>query len=101
MLPWDSLDDAEKALLTNNQVQKDTLDGLAALERGEGVSSLSPGVDTWLKMAKGQPALRPKYEKVKRDQDDARGRPVLPSIREPSDGAFGWPGRAAHVELIH
>ena len=39
LLPWDSLEDAEKALLTNDQLQKDTLEGLAAFESGEGVSS--------------------------------------------------------------
>ncbi|MGO8962142.1 hypothetical protein [Mycobacterium sp.] len=39
LLPWDALDDAEKAILSDPQLRRDTLDGLDAFARGEGVSS--------------------------------------------------------------
>ncbi|MGB3352693.1 MAG: hypothetical protein WBB00_07955 [Mycobacterium sp.] len=39
LIPWDHLDDAEKAIMTNKELYKDTIEGLRAFERGEGVSS--------------------------------------------------------------
>lgn len=39
LLPWDALDDAEKAMLTDTQLRKDTLEALDAFKRGEAISS--------------------------------------------------------------
>lgn len=38
-LPWDRLDDEEKALLENDQLREDTLAGLKEIQTGEGMST--------------------------------------------------------------
>jgi hypothetical protein len=39
LLPWESLDDAEKAMLSDPRLREETLEALSAFQRGEGVSS--------------------------------------------------------------
>jgi hypothetical protein len=39
LLPWESLDDAEKAMLRDARLRGETLDALKEFQRGEGVSS--------------------------------------------------------------
>lgn len=39
LLPWETLDDAEKAMLSDPRLRQETLDGLNAFQRGDGVSS--------------------------------------------------------------
>ncbi len=39
LLPWESLDDAEKAMLRDARLRGETLEALNAFQRGEGVSS--------------------------------------------------------------
>jgi hypothetical protein len=39
LIPWEVLDDAEKAILSHPKLRHDTIEGLKAFQRGEGVSS--------------------------------------------------------------